>query len=221
MKKIAMTMMVIGLIATATVAEVEVPDDLCIGYSGAEVFFNETSPGTWEVLVTTELDSRDPLGLASYSIWVYDTPGVSFVQNRMHSLRGGDFWPIGFATMTLLTGYIGDDFNAGNFQAANEYAVHGIGLIPLQIGPPPPFPAPPPYDIDLGVPALIGTLTTPAGLGLPGSQGGFDVSLTLLDETGNGIISELCLGGEVNPIPEPATLSLLGMGMVAILRKRK
>ncbi len=214
MKKIVMTMMVIGL--TAMVAQA----------AATHFEFNETAPGTWDVLVT--VSGADTLGLASYSIWVYDTPGVSYVENKLSTLRPGDFATIGFPSGSMLSGYMEgtSDFNAGNLQWANEFAVQGIGLIPVQLGPPsPPFPAPPPYDIDLGVPALLGTLTTPTGLGLPaGSPEGHDdfaaTSANVLDLSGLGVI-ETEPTWEVNPIPEPATLALLGMGLIAILRKRK
>ena len=205
MKKIVMTMMVIGL--TAMVAQA----------ATVHFSFDETAPGTWEVNVT--VTGADTLGLAQYSIWVRDTAGVSYVENKMNTLRAGDFAAMGFQPATLVSGPIGPDYNAGNFQGANEFAVHNIGVTPLQIGPPPPFPAPPPYDIDLGVPAHIGTLTTPTGLGL----GDFDAtSANMFNLAGDGVIEPGLRLLEVNPIPEPATLSLLAIGGLVLLRlKRK
>ena len=210
MKKIAMTMMVIGL--TAMVAQASV-----VHFS-----FDETAPGSWDVNVT--VNYADTLGLAQYSIWVRGTNAVSYVENQMHTLRPGDFAQMGFQPQFRLQGPIGPDFNAGNFQRADEYAIHNIGVTPLQIGPPPPFPAPPPYDIDLGVPAHIGTFTTPAGLGLPaGSQEGhddFSASANLLNEPSDGIIHAITTW-EVNPIPEPATLSLLSVGSLLLIRRKR
>ena len=212
MKKFAMTMMIIGL--TAMVAQA----------AATHFEFNETAPGTWDVLVT--VTGADTLGLTQYSIWVYDTPGVSYVENRLSTFRPGDFATIGFPPGSMASVYIDgtSDFNASNIQWANEFAIQGIGMIPLQMGPPPPFPAPPPYDIDLGIPALLGTLTTPTGLGLPaGSPEGHDdfaaTSANVLDLTGEGVI-ETVPTWEVNPIPEPATLSLLAIGGLALLRRR-
>ncbi|HDY65670.1 MAG TPA: PEP-CTERM sorting domain-containing protein [Phycisphaerae bacterium] len=199
MKKIVMTMMVIGL--TAMVAQA----------AGTTFHFVETAPGNWEISVA--VTGGDSVGLAQYSIWVRNTAGVSYVENKMNTLRAGDFAALGFQPATMLAGYIGPDFNAGNFQGANEFAVQGIGVTPLQIGPPLPFPAPPPYDIDLGVPAHIGTLTTPTGLTLAD----FDAtSANVLDMTGEGVIETF-----PNVVPEPATLALLGAGSLLLIRRKR
>lgn len=199
MKKIVMTMMVIGL--TAMVAQA----------AGTTFHFVETAPGTWEVSVNAT--GGDNLGLAQYSVWVRGTTAVSYVEEKMSTLRAVNFAAMGFQPSTLVDGPIGPDYNAGNFQGANEYAIHNIGVTALQIGPPSPFPAPPPYDIDLAAQAHIGTFTTPEGLTLAD----FDAtSANVFNLAGDDVLETF-----PNVVPEPATLALLGAGSLLLIRRKR
>ena len=74
---------------------------------------------------------------------------------------GADFHSIGF--LPPITGYIGNDFNVGSYQNL-PYVIPDIGVIPVHYIPPPPFT--PMFDVITGVPAHIGTFTTPTGLTL-------------------------------------------------------
>ena len=197
MKKIAMTMMVIGL--TAIVAQAATTD----------FQFIETAPGTWEVSVTVA--DGDNLGLAQYSIWVMDTPGVSYVENLLYTQRSPDYASIGFQPGNLVTGYIGPvNFNAGNYQSANEYAIQNIGVSDVYHMPPP---GPPQVPVDLGVPALIGTLTTPTGLTLDDFAA---TSANVINLTGDDV-----LASDVTKSPEPATMALLGVGSLLLIRRKR
>ena len=211
MKKIVMTMMVIGL--TAMVAQAAV-----VHYS-----FDETAPGTWDVyaLVT----GADTAGLSAYSIWVYGYPGeVSYAENTLGTMNSGS-QPIGFHAASRAQGYLGADFNAGNFQNSGPSAILGIGMVPLDLHAPGDVVPP----VILGVPALLGTLTTPPGLvvhypGIPYIQGGLGAeSASCFNETGDGYLppEEVTVSAETFPIPEPATLSLLAIGGLVMLRRRR
>jgi|SaaInl7_200m_RNA_FD_contig_31_895038_length_677_multi_33_in_0_out_0_1 hypothetical protein len=198
MKKFVATMLVVGLMAVVAQAG-------AVNYS-----FDETVSGTWEVSVT--VTGTDTAGLSAYGFYVNNTAGVSYVENTLNVL-GPDYQPDGF--LSPVSGYIGADFNAGNYQGSAA-AIQGIGIVPVYQAPPTGVPVPP---VDLAVPALLGTLTTPGGLG----AGDFATDgAGLLNLAADGFLSELTVTQEVNPIPEPMTLSLLAIGgcLVAIKRKR-
>ena len=197
MKKIAMTMMVVGL--TAMVAQ-----------AGAVHYeFTETAPGTWDV--TALVTGADTAGLSAYSIWVYSPPaGVSFAENTLGTLSAA-FQPIGF--QSFVSGDVGGDFNAGNFQGSGAAAILGIGKVAVFVAPPAGVPLPP---VDTGVPALLGTLTTPTGLG---AQDFAALSAGLLNAAGDGFLQDVTTSYEV--IPEPATMLLLGIGGLALIRRRR
>ena len=197
MKKIAMTMMVIGL--TAMVAQAG-----AVHYS-----FVQTSDTTWDV--EAEVTGADTAGLSAYSIWVYSAPaGVSFAESTLGTLSGS-YQPVGF--QSFVSGDVGGDFNAGNFQGSGTAAIEGIGKVPVYMAPPAGVPTPP---VDTGVPALLGTLTTPEGLGV----GDFAAtSAGLLNAAGDGFLSEVAVSFEV--IPEPATMLLLGAGSLLLLKRKR
>ena len=73
--------------------------------------------------------------------------------------------------------------------------------------------------VQLGVPALLGTLTTPDGLGAANFEA---TSVGLLNAAGDGFLSNPPTPTyEVNLIPEPATLGLLSIGTLLILGRRR
>ena len=168
--------------------------------------FVETAPGNWTVSAT--VSGADTAGLSAYGLWVYDNAAVSYAENNLGTLDG-----IGFLPGNLVAGYIFADFNAGNYQTAGAYAIQDIGINPVYI-------ASPPITVDLGVPALLGTLTTPTGLGEadfgPDGAG-------LLNATNDGYLTEgeITITYEVLPLPEPATLGILFLGGLALLRRSR
>ena len=202
MKKILATMLVVGLMAVVAQAGT-------VHYS-----FDETVSGTWTVSVTVTQDpgGDDTAGLSAYGFWVNDTAGVSYVESQLDTLNAS-YQPVGF--LSPVNGYVGDDFNAGNYQGSTN-AVQNIGIIPVYMAPPAGVPTDP---IDLGVPAIVGILTTPAGLGV-GDFAPDDAGL--LNLAADGFLTELTVTSETNPIPEPMTVSLLAIGgfLVALKRKR-
>ena len=119
----------------------------------------ETSPGTWEVLIEV---TGSTAGLSAYEFWVdnVDPSLVSFDENVLATVVGEFYTPVGF--MSLLQGDVGGNFNAGNFQGSGASAIQGVGMI--EIDEPGSFPGYTPH-VQLDVPALLGILSTPAGLG--------------------------------------------------------
>ena len=194
---------------------------ICVGLSAlaaqaaaVHYTFNETSSGTWEVLVQVTPAAGDTMGLSAYAIWV-DSPGVSYVSNKLDTLNGS-YAAIGF--LTPVSGYVGALFNAGNFQTTGS-PIYDVGINPVYILPPP---GPPPVPVDLGVPALLGTLTTPAGLTLTSQLYPGPAGTGLFNGAGDGYqTSPPTPTWEVNPIPEPVTLTLLGLGGLAMLIRRR
>ena len=174
--------------------------------------FDEIASGTWEVNVTV---AGDTAGLSCYTIWVNNSTGVSYVENTLGTLSDG-FTPIGFLSSTMLSGDIQGRFDASNYQQYGDVAITGIGITPVYAEAPAGIPIPP---VDLGVPALMGTLTTPAGLGEADfePQGGW---LLNADNT-YYYQGDVTITHEVNPIPEPATMGLLVIGGLGMIRRRK
>ena len=195
------TLICIGLFALAAQAA-------AVNYT-----FNETAVGNWEVYV--EVTGADTAGLSAYSLWVNAGAGVSYAENTLGTVDGG-FTPIGFSPATLSSGFILGQFNVGNFQTFTA-PILGIGKI--AVDEPGAIPGTTPH-VQLGVPALLGTLTTPAGLTtlqdlFPGDAG-------LFNAAGDGYqTSPPDATHEVNPIPEPVTLALLGLGGLAMLIRRR
>ena len=193
---------------------------LCIGLAsltaqGALVnyTFNETSSGQWNVLV--QVSGTDTVGLSAYSIWVNSASGVDYTENVLGTIGAG-FAPIGFSPSTEVEGYIAGKYNAGNFQSFGS-KIAGIGKVPVDN--PGIIPGTTPHVL-LGVPALLGTLSTPAGLHLstdlyPGSVGLFNA-----DGTGY-LASPPTPTWQVNSIPEPVTLLVLALGGLAALLRRR
>ena len=108
------------------------------------------------------------------------------------------------------------DFDAGAFQDDPLTDIQDIGEEPVTVASllPSSFPS-----VNLGVPAVLGTLTTPAGLG----AGDFLANdFGLFNAAGDGFFSgEITETANVVPIPEPTTAVLLGMGGMAVLTRRR
>ena len=164
--------------------------------------FEETSSGNWEVSV--EVADEDSAGLSAYSLWVYNTDPalVSYTENTLCDAATLE----GFLPPNLVQGDVGGDFNAGNFQSAGPFALTDIGIAPVSQG-----------AVDLGVPALLGILTTPAGLGEDDFAA---LNAGLLNATNDGYIAGVTVSYDVYPIPEPATLGLLLIGGLILVRKK-
>lgn len=157
--------------------------------------FDEISSGTWEFNVSV---SGNTAGLSSYSLWVNDATGVSYVENTLGTMVGAGFQPIGFLSANLLSGNIHGRFDAGNFQNYGNYAITGVGMVPVDE--PGSLPGTTPHIL-LDIPALLGTLTTPAGLG----EGDFAPQGGWLLNADNTFFytGEVTITHEVNSIPEP------------------
>jgi hypothetical protein len=196
---------------------------ICIGLSAVlaqaaavHYTFDETAPGSWDVSV--EVTGADTAGLSAYSLWVKapSGAGVSFAQNILATVDAG------FATYGFASGNVSqiafptlDLYSAGNFQTLTAKLL-GVGMV--AIDDPGAFPPGSPH-VQLVVPALLGTFTTPVGLGVadlyPGDAG-------LFNAAGDAFHSAPPAATfTVNPIPEPVTLTLLGLGGLALLIRRR
>ena len=201
-----------GVLATAGLAQAQ---------EQIEVTFDETSPGSWDVLA--EVTSDNNSGLSSYDVSVVGTPAtdISYTQNTLDTTKG-DGSSVGFAAASM--GVIGDEatsthFNAGSFQnpvGSTKAPVFDIGKAPVMVESALPGVI---ESIDLDVPALLGTFTTPEGLGEANFQA---TAPGLFNAAADGFYQgDTNLTTTVNPIPEPTSLALLGLGGVALLARRK
>ena len=142
--------------------------------------FEETSPGSWDVLV--EVTGDDTGGLSCYEVWVdgVDPATVDFVENTLATFVGGE--SVGFLPGSLLKGPVGPSFNVGNYQSGDA-AIAGVGMV--GINEPGDNPGVTPL-VDLDSQALLGTLSTEAGL----TEVNFRVvTVGLLNVAGDGFIN--------------------------------
>ena len=201
-----------GVLATAGLAQAQ---------EEVEITFNETSPGTWDVLA--EVTTEGNRGLSSYDVTVAGTPAtdISYAQNSLSTTKPSGA-NVGFAAASK--GAIGEEatstrFNAGSFQNApgsDDAPILDIGKEPVQVDSLAPSVISP---VDLEVPALLGTFTTPEGLTAENFQA---TAPGLFNAAGDGFYQGTTnLTTTVNPIPEPTSLALLGLGGLALFTRRK
>ncbi len=145
-----------------------------------DFWFVETSAGVWDVSVS--ITGSETAGLSAYGIWVYADPAlVTYTENTLWTYGAG-YVAVGFPPANLMQGDVGGNFNAGNYQASLASAILGIGKIPVDEQ----STIPEISGVSLGVPALLGTLTTPEGLGV----GDFDFDgFGLYNAAGDGYIT--------------------------------
>jgi len=187
-----------------------------------EATFIETESGSWDISVALAPTAGDVTGLAGYAFEVVDTPAdqVSFSQGRISGVDSGTFTPTGFGA--ALVGAVGGAgstrYSVGSIQSLTsvDAQVPGIGIEPLNIA----GAGTGSNDIVTGVPALIGTLTTSAGLGVDNFTAIEFQGLT----TGGGqntVIASSDINVVVVPIPEPATLALMSFGLIGLVASRR
>ena len=144
--------------------------------------FNEVAAGQWEV--SAEVTGEGTSGLSAYSVWVKNTDpeDVSFTENALFDYATFR----GFLPPNLVQGDVGGDFNVGNYQSAGDYGITGVGMVPISL-----------TDVDLDVPALLGILSTPAGLGEDDFAA---LSAGLLNATNDGYLIDMIVTYEVDPL---------------------
>ena len=136
---------------------------------------------TWDVSLSITGD--DTAGLSAYGFWVYADPAtITYTENILGTAGDGFAW-IGFSPGTASQGDVGGNFNAGNYQFAGTSALLGIGQVAIDEEGALPGTTP---HVVLGVPALLGTLTTPEGLTVTDFAAD---GVGLLDATGDGYLS--------------------------------
>ena len=158
------------------VIELTPPDPAAVHYH-----FDEVAVGQWEVSV--EVTGEGTSGLSAYAVWVYADPAtVSYTENALFDYATFR----GFLPPNLVQGDVGGDFNVGNYQSAGVYGLTGVGMVPISM-----------TDVDLDVPALLGILSTLAGLGEDDFAA---LSAGLLNATNDGYLTEMIVTYEVNPL---------------------
>lgn len=152
-----MTVLIVGLMATVAQA------------ARVQYILHETAPGNWELYV--EVTGSDTAGLSAYGMFVDDL-SASFTESTLYAVK--TFNPPttlemnGFLPMTFTDGTVSGMYNFGNYQnndstilpiAGVGAGIEGIGMVPVHelgiFG-----------DVNLAVPAHLGTITTSPGLNL-------------------------------------------------------
>lgn len=202
MKKFMTIMLVVGLMAVVAQATV----------TNVNYIVEEVSSGQWEVSVEVTSGDVPTAGLSAYGVFVLDTLGVSYVENTLGAVTL-TYAPFGFSSADLVAGYMSPpldtNFNFGSKQNAGASALLGIGMVAIDaLGLP--------NNVVLGVPALLGTLTTPAGLILEDFA---HDNAGLLNAANDGYLGEEDF--TVSITPEPMTIGLIGLGGLALIRRRR
>jgi len=182
--------------------------------------FTEVAEGQWELTATLTPAGGNVTGLATFSFNILDTPadGVSFDFGNIFGIDPDEFVANGFSSRSqgAVGGAGSTRYSVGAVQdpGAQELNVPGIGVSPVVID------GPGPNDFDLGVPALLGVLSTQPGLTAANFQ---DLQFGALTTGGgqNTVISPDNITLTISPIPEPTTMALAGLALVGFVARRR
>ena len=151
-----------------------------------------------------------------------DPTTFSWTQNNLENFNAA-FAPQGIQVANLLASNVGTDgYSAANGQFNSPNAVFGIGINPVFVENNAVIPTD--ADIDLGVPALLGTLLLPGANGLSDEELGAllspNAALFNSSDTSNAI-NPASISSMVQRIPEPASALLAGLAAIGFLARRK
>lgn len=174
----------------------------------ADFNFVEVAPGNYEVRARLHPRNGDVIGIAGFAFDVIgvDSESVSFEIGKLYAVDPNTFQQRGF--LSSLQGPVGDYYSVGAIQATADGTTEfmGLGIEPVVIA------GFPPTGIDVGAPALLGSLTAPAGLTYENfsnvSLSAFPADYAGISQGATMAIDEIYVAQLVTHIPEPGTLAL-------------
>jgi len=181
----------------------------------ADFNFVEVAPGSYEVRARLHPRNGDVIGLAGFAFDVVgvDPDSVSFEMGKLFAVVDLSFNMRGF--LAPLQGPVGDFYSVGANQAttAGQREFMGLGTVPVVIqglGP---------TGIDVGAPALLGSITAPAGLSHENfsnvALSAFPADYTGVSSSSTISVEEIYVAQLVTHTPEPATLALVALGITS------